>query len=82
MNRKQEIQDVVKYLQAARSNHDIQQVVRWLDLVIEEARDALVITDRDGHDTAASKVVTLSAVRQVLTRPSMAETQAKYSYKE
>lgn len=82
MNRKQELQEVVKNLQAARNNYDILQVVRWLDLAIEDARDALVASGRDGHDTAASKVTTLSALHRVLTQPSMAETQAQYSTKE
>lgn len=78
MNRKQEIQAVVARLQAARNNFELQQVARWLELVELEARDSLVVCGRDEHDAASSKVITLAALRKVLTQPSMAEMQAPY----
>lgn len=82
MNRKQELQRLIAELQVARNNHDILQVVQLLGLMIEDARDALVLTNRDGHDAASSKVITLEAVRKLLTQPSMAEMQAPYINKE
>lgn len=78
MNRKQEIQAVLASLQAVRNNHDVQQVARWIALLIEEARDALVVCGKDGHDAASSKVITLAALHKLLTQPSMDEMQAPY----
>lgn len=79
MSRKQEIQRIVASLQAARNNSDIKQVARWVELMIEDARDALVVAGRDGHDAASAKVIMLLAMHKVLTQPSMAEMQAPYA---
>lgn len=79
MNRKQELQRLTAELQAARNNHDVLKIVQMIGLMIEDARDALVATDREGHDAARSRVVTLESMRKILTQPSMAEMQAPYT---
>jgi len=78
VNRKQEIQAALASLQSVRNNHDVQQVARWLALLIEEARDALVVCGKDGHDAASSKVLTIQMLHDRLTQPSMVEMQAPY----
>jgi hypothetical protein len=56
----------------------VQQVVRLLDLMYEDAKDALVAVVRDEYEAAQSKARTILLIRNKLTQPSMAESQAPY----
>jgi hypothetical protein len=65
-------------VQQSRNNHDVQQVVRLLDLMYEEAKDALVACGMDMFEAAQSKAQTIAHIRNKLSQPSMAEAQAIY----
>lgn len=78
MERKQEMAQVLAGIQQARNNHDVQQVVRLLDLMYEDAKDALVAVARDEYEAAQAKARTILHIRNKLSQPSMAESQAPY----
>jgi hypothetical protein len=69
---------VLAGLQQTRNNHDVLQVVRLLDLMYEDAKDALVSAPRDEFEAAQAKARTLQQLRSKLSQPSMAESQAVY----
>jgi hypothetical protein len=69
---------VLAGIQQARNNHDVQQVVRLLDLMYEDAKDALVAVARDEYEAAQAKARTIWHIRNKLSQPSMAESQAPY----
>ncbi len=69
---------VLAGLQQVRNNHDVQQVVRLLDLMYEEAKDTLVACAKDEFESAQAKARTIVHIRAKLTQPSMAEAQAPY----
>jgi hypothetical protein len=69
---------VLAGIQQARNNHDVQQVVRLLDLMYEDAKDALVAVARDEYESAQAKARTILHIRNKLSQPSMAESQAPY----
>lgn len=65
-------------LQRARSSHEVQQVVKLLDLMYEEAKEALVTTPPEGFSAGQAKAQQLGQLSALLSRPSFAETQAQY----
>ena len=78
MERTQELAQVLAGIQQARNNHDVRQVVRLLDLMYEDAKDALVAVARDEYEAAQAKARTILHIRNKLSQPSMAESQAPY----
>lgn len=78
MERKQELAQVLAGIQQVRNNHDLLQVVRLLDLMYEDAKDALVSVPRDEYEAAQAKARTILQIRNKLSQPSMAEAQAPY----
>jgi len=78
MDRKQVMAGVLAGIQQSRNNHDVQQVVRLLDLMYEDAKDALVGASAESFASLQSKAQTIMHIRTKLSQPSMAEAQAAY----
>lgn len=56
----------------------MQQVVKLLDLMYEEAKEALVVTPPEGLTIGQAKAQQLATLVGLLTRPSFAESQAAF----
>lgn len=61
-----------------RASHEVQTVVRLLDLMYEDAKDALVTVPAEGFSAAQATAQTLGRLHSQLTRPSFADSQIPY----
>lgn len=57
----------------------MQQMVKLLDLMYEEAKEALVVTPPEGFSAGQAKAQQLNTLIGLLTRPSFADSQAQYN---
>lgn len=56
----------------------MQQVIKLLDLMYEETKEVMVTVPQDGLPSAQAKAQAYDHLRNLLTRPSLAESQARF----
>jgi hypothetical protein len=82
VDQKQELQETLKAVKAARNSHESQQVIKLLDLMYELAKEEMVAVTEENLAVTQAKARTIKHIRNQLAQPTMAESQAPYKREE
>lgn len=82
MDQKQELQETLKAVKAARNSHEAQLVIKLLDLMYEQAKEEMVSVAEEQLAVTQARARTIKHIRNQLSQPTMAELQAPYKREE